>query len=136
MGYKEEFNKWSTDPYFDEDTRAELANLLGNEKEIEDRFYRSLEFGTGGLRGVIGAGTNRMNIYTVRQATQGLANYIVKQGAQDKGVAIAFDSRIMSLRREQPYALMLMVLRHIDLIHFVLLQNYHLQLDIWVVQQE
>ena len=96
MGYKEEFNKWSTDPYFDEDTRAELANLLGNEKEIEDRFYRSLEFGTGGLRGVIGAGTNRMNIYTVRQATQGLANYIVKQGAQDKGVAIAFDSRIMS----------------------------------------
>ena len=96
MGYKEEFNKWSTDPYFDEDTRAELANLLGNEKEIEDRFYRSLEFGTGGLRGVIGAGTNRMNIYTVRQATQGLANYIVKQGAQDKGVEIAFDSRIMS----------------------------------------
>ncbi len=96
MGYKEEFNKWSTDPYFDEDTRGELANLLGNEKEIEDRFYRSLEFGTGGLRGVIGAGTNRMNIYTVRQATQGLANYIVKQGAQDKGVAIAFDSRIMS----------------------------------------
>ena len=96
MGYKEEFNKWSTDPYFDEDTRAELANLLGNEKEIEDRFYRSLEFGTGGLRGIIGAGTNRMNIYTVRQATQGLANYIVKQGAQDKGVAIAYDSRIMS----------------------------------------
>ena len=96
MGYKEEFNKWSTDPYFDDDTRAELANLLGNEKEIEDRFYRSLEFGTGGLRGVIGAGTNRMNIYTVRQATQGLANYIVKQGAQDKGVAIAYDSRNMS----------------------------------------
>ena len=96
MGYKEEFNKWCTDPYFDDDTKAELANLLGNEKEIEDRFYRSLEFGTGGLRGVIGAGTNRMNIYTVRQATQGLANYIVKQGAQDKGVAIAFDSRIMS----------------------------------------
>ena len=96
MGYKEEFNKWCTDPYVDDDTKAELANLLGNEKEIEDRFYRSLEFGTGGLRGVIGAGTNRMNIYTVRQATQGLANYIVKQGAQDKGVAIAFDSRIMS----------------------------------------
>ena len=96
MGYKEEFNKWFTDPYFDDDTKAELANLLGDEKEIEDRFYRSLEFGTGGLRGVIGAGTNRMNIYTVRQATQGLANYIVKQGAQDKGVAIAFDSRIMS----------------------------------------
>ena len=96
MGYKEEFNKWCTDPYFDDDTKAELANLLGDEKEIEDRFYRSLEFGTGGLRGVIGAGTNRMNIYTVRQATQGLANYIVKQGAQDKGVAIAFDSRIMS----------------------------------------
>ncbi len=96
MGYKEEFNKWSSDPYFDEDTKAELANLLGNEKEIEDRFYRSLEFGTGGLRGVMGAGTNRMNIYTVRKATQGLANYIVKQNAQDKGVAIAFDSRNMS----------------------------------------
>lgn len=96
MGYKEEYNKWCTDPYFDDDTKAELVMLLGNETEIEDRFYRSLEFGTGGLRGVIGAGTNRMNIYTVRQATQGLANYIVKQGAQDKGVAIAYDSRNMS----------------------------------------
>ncbi|MDO4307184.1 MAG: phospho-sugar mutase [Eubacteriales bacterium] len=96
MGYREVYEKWCTDEYFDEETRAELKALEGNEKEIEDRFYRQLEFGTGGLRGVIGAGTNRMNIYTVRQATQGLANYILSQGGQDKGVAIAFDSRIMS----------------------------------------
>jgi len=90
------YEKWLTDPYFDEGTRAELEEIKGNEKEIEDRFYRSLEFGTGGLRGVRGAGTNRMNIYTVRQATQGLANYIVAHNGQDKGVAIAHDSRIMS----------------------------------------
>lgn len=86
----------SEDPYFDEETRRELAGIAGDEAEIEDRFYRQLEFGTGGLRGVIGAGTNRMNIYTVRQATQGLANYILAQGGQEKGVAIAFDSRRMS----------------------------------------
>lgn len=96
MDYKEVYEKWCTDTYFDEETKAELQALRGNEKEIEDRFYRQLEFGTGGLRGVIGAGTNRMNIYTVRQATQGLANYILAQGGQEKGVAIAFDSRIMS----------------------------------------
>lgn len=96
MNCREVYKKWCEDTYFDEETRAELRALEGNEKEIEDRFYRQLEFGTGGLRGVIGAGTNRMNIYTVRQATQGLANYILSQGGQDKGVAIAFDSRIMS----------------------------------------
>ncbi len=96
MGYQEVYKKWCTDAYFDEETKAELKALEGDEKEIEDRFYRQLEFGTGGLRGVIGAGTNRMNIYTVRQATQGLANYILSQGGQEKGVAIAFDSRIMS----------------------------------------
>lgn len=96
MGYQEVYKKWCTDVYFDEETKAELKALEGDEKEIEDRFYRQLEFGTGGLRGVIGAGTNRMNIYTVRQATQGLANYILSQGGQEKGVAIAFDSRIMS----------------------------------------
>lgn len=96
MGYKEIYTQWCTDPYFDENTKAELREIAEDEKEIQDRFYRQLEFGTGGLRGVIGAGTNRMNIYTVRQATQGLANYILSQNGQDKGVAIAYDSRIMS----------------------------------------
>lgn len=95
MNYKEIYKQWCEDTYFDEATREELKALT-DEKEIEDRFYRQLEFGTGGLRGVIGAGTNRMNIYTVRQATQGLANYIVSQCGQQKGVAIAYDSRIMS----------------------------------------
>ena len=96
MSYMDTYKKWCTDSYFDEDTRKELLALEGNDAEIEDRFYRQLEFGTGGLRGVIGAGTNRMNIYTVRQATQGLANYIISQNGQEKGVAIAYDSRIMS----------------------------------------
>ncbi len=96
MGYMEEFKFWLEDDYFDAETKAELAAISGDEKEIEDRFYRELEFGTGGLRGVIGAGTNRINIYTVRKATQGLANYILKQGTQEKGVAIAYDSRFMS----------------------------------------
>ena len=94
MSYREVYEKWCNDPYFDEASREELKALEGNEAEIEDRFYRQLEFGTGGLRGVIGAGTNRMNIYTVRQATQGLANYIISQNGQEKGVAIAHDSRI------------------------------------------
>lgn len=96
MDYKEQYNFWLTDAYFDEATKKELRDIAGNENEIEDRFYKDLEFGTGGLRGVIGAGTNRMNIYTVRKATQGLANYILKQGGQEKGVAIAYDSRRMS----------------------------------------
>lgn len=95
MSYREAYKQWCEDPYFDEETREELLALT-DEKEIEDRFYRQLEFGTGGLRGVIGAGTNRMNIYTVRQATQGLANYIICQEGQEKGVAIAYDSRRMS----------------------------------------
>lgn len=97
MDYRAEYQKWCTDAYFDEDTKAELKAIEGDEKEIEDRFYRTLEFGTAGLRGVIGAGTNRMNIYTVRQATQGLANYILSQGedAVKRGVAIAHDSRNM-----------------------------------------
>ena len=90
MSYKEMYESWLSNPYFDEATKAELKSLEGNEKEIEDRFYRELEFGTAGLRGVIGAGTNRMNIYTVRKATQGLANYILKQEGAKKGVAIAF----------------------------------------------
>ncbi|MCR5425496.1 MAG: phospho-sugar mutase, partial [Lachnospiraceae bacterium] len=84
------------DPYFDQATKEELLSIRNNEKEVEDRFYRELEFGTGGLRGVIGAGTNRMNIYTVRKATQGLANYILKKGTQAKGVAISMDNRRMS----------------------------------------
>lgn len=96
MDAKEQYKLWTTDPYFDEETKAELKSLEGNDAEIQDRFYRNLEFGTGGLRGVIGAGTNRMNKYTVRQATQGLANYIVKNHGEDKGVAIAFDSRNFS----------------------------------------
>ncbi len=96
MGYMEEFKFWLEDDYFDAETKAELAAIADDAKEIEERFYKELEFGTGGLRGVIGAGTNRMNIYTVRKATQGLANYILKQGTQDKGVAIAYDSRFMS----------------------------------------
>lgn len=96
MKYREQYDFWCTDSYFDGDTKAELRRLEGNEAEIEDRFYRDLSFGTGGLRGVIGAGTNRMNIYTVRKASQGLANFILMEGGQNKGVAIAYDSRNMS----------------------------------------
>lgn len=96
MNYKDVYVKWCEDPYFDEDTKKELKKIEDDDLEIKDRFYRSLEFGTGGLRGLIGAGTNRMNIYTVRQATQGLANYILSQNGQERGVAIAFDSRRMS----------------------------------------
>ena len=88
MNYQEEFNFWLNDEYFDEDTKKELLAIRNDEKEIEDRFYKELEFGTGGLRGVIGAGTNRMNIYTVRKATQGLANYILKQGGKEKGLPL------------------------------------------------
>ncbi|MDD6734399.1 MAG: phospho-sugar mutase [Lachnospiraceae bacterium] len=96
MDYKEQFNFWLEDDYFDEATKQELLAIRNDEKEVEDRFYRELEFGTGGLRGVIGAGTNRMNIYTVRKATQGLANYILSKGTQEKGISIAYDSRFMS----------------------------------------
>ncbi len=96
MGYRESYEEWLNNPYFDEETRKELQAITGNEKEIEERFYMDLEFGTAGLRGIIGAGTNRMNVYTVRKATQGLANYILGVGAEKKGVAIAYDSRRMS----------------------------------------
>lgn len=96
MRAKEIYDSWMEDSYFDEETKRELAAIAGDEKEIEERFYRDLEFGTGGLRGIIGAGTNRMNIYTVRKATQGLANYILREGIKEKGVAIAYDSRNMS----------------------------------------
>jgi len=98
MSYKKKYEEWLNSSIIDEATKLELKALEGNEKEIEERFYKDLEFGTGGLRGVLGAGTNRMNIYTVSKATQGLANYILKQGQESakKGVAIAFDSRRMS----------------------------------------
>lgn len=96
MDYMKAYEYWLSDPYFDAETKHELEGIRGNEKEIEDRFYKDLEFGTGGLRGVIGAGSNRMNVYTVRRATQGLANFILKEGTQAKGVAIAYDCRFMS----------------------------------------
>lgn len=101
------YEQWLSDPYFDEETKRELREIAGNEEEITDRFYRCLTFGTGGLRGVIGAGTNRMNIYTVRLATQGLANYIISQGGREKGVAIAYDSRRMSPEFSMEAALVL-----------------------------
>lgn len=96
MEYREKYEEWLSNPYFDEATKEELCAIAGDEGEIKERFYKDLEFGTAGLRGVIGAGTNRLNIYTVRKATQGLANYICKNNGQDKGVAIAYDSRRMS----------------------------------------
>ena len=94
--YEIKYNEWINNPVIDDESKKELREIEGNEKEIEDRFYKDLEFGTAGLRGVIGVGTNRMNKYTVTKATQGLANYIKKQGGQDRGVAIAYDCRIMS----------------------------------------
>ncbi len=94
--YKAIYEEWLTNPYFDEETKEELKAISGDEKEIKERFYMDLEFGTAGLRGVIGAGINRMNVYTVRRATQGLADYILEQGGAEKGVAIAYDSRHMS----------------------------------------
>ncbi len=96
MDYLKEYERWCTEPAFDEKTKKELLEIKGNDEEIKDRFYKELEFGTAGLRGVIGMGTNRMNKYTVGKATQGLANYIIEQGTQDKGVAISYDSRRMS----------------------------------------
>lgn len=94
--YKKIYEEWLSNPYFDDETKAELKAIADDENEIKERFYMDLEFGTAGLRGIIGAGINRMNIYVVRRATQGLANYIMKQGGANKGVAIAYDSRRMS----------------------------------------
>ena len=96
MDYKKVYEEWLANPYFDEATKAELRAIAEDEKEIKERFYADLEFGTAGLRGIIGAGTNRMNVYTVRKATQGLANYIASVNGQARGVAIAYDSRRMS----------------------------------------
>lgn len=107
MDAREIYEFWLTDSYFDEKTKEELRGIAEDEKEIEERFYKELEFGTGGLRGIIGAGTNRMNIYTVRKATQGLANFIIREQAQEKGVAIAYDSRNMSLEFAEEAALCL-----------------------------
>ena len=107
MDYLEEYKKWCESPEFDEATKKELLEIKGDEKEIEDRFYQELEFGTAGLRGVIGAGTNRMNKYTVGKATQGLANYILEQGTENKGVVISYDSRKMSKEFSMQTALIL-----------------------------
>ena len=107
MNYLEEYKKWCESPEFDEETKKELLEIKDDEKEIEDRFYKELEFGTAGLRGVIGAGTNRMNQYTVGKATQGLANYILEQGTEGKGVAISYDSRKMSKEFSMQTALIL-----------------------------
>ena len=96
MDYKKVYEEWLNSPYFDEETKVELRGIARDENEIRERFYAELEFGTAGLRGIIGAGTNRMNVYTVRKATQGLANYIAKVNGQSRGVAIAYDSRHMS----------------------------------------
>ena len=107
MDYREVYEQWLANPYFDDATKEELKNIAEEENEIKERFYMDLEFGTAGLRGIIGAGTNRMNIYVVRRATQGLANYIAKVGKQSKGVAIAYDSRHMSPEFAQEAALCL-----------------------------
>ena len=97
MSYMEAYKEWCTNPYFDENTKAELVAIKDDAAEIEDRFYRQLEFGTGGLRGVLGAGTNRVNVYVVRRATQGLAAYLKAAGLPLR-CAIAYDSRIGSAR--------------------------------------
>lgn len=107
MDYKKIYEEWCNNETFDEETRKELKAINGNDEEIKDRFYKELEFGTAGLRGVIGSGTNRMNKYTVGKATQGLANFIVKQNVQEKGVVIAYDSRRMSDKFSEQTALIL-----------------------------
>ena len=107
MNYLEEYKKWCEANEFDEETKKELLSIKDDKMEIEDRFYQELEFGTAGLRGVIGAGTNRMNKYTVGKATQGLANYILEQGTKKKGVAISYDSRRMSKEFSMQTALIL-----------------------------
>ena len=107
MDYKEVYEQWLSNPYFDEATKEELKNIAEDDNEIKERFYMDLEFGTAGLRGIIGAGTNRMNIYVVRRATQGLANYIAKVDKKSQGVAIAYDSRHMSPEFAQEAALCL-----------------------------
>ena len=120
MDFRAEYEKWCTDPYFDEATRAELKALEGNDKEIEDRFYRTLEFGTAGLRGVIGAGTNRMNIYTVRHRErkplrEALQSHMIREIC------------MMSLQMQQHSALMQMVLRHMYFHSLLQFQSFHMR---------
>lgn len=119
MGYMESYKAWCANEYFDEATRAELKSIEGNEKEIEDRFYKDLEFGTGGLRGVIGNGTNRMNIYTVRKATQGLANFIKKENAATEALRLHMiqEECPLNLQTRQHYASMRTESRHISSRH-------------------
>lgn len=137
MDYKEIYNQWLENPYFDEATKEELKAIKDDENEIKERFYMDLEFGTAGLRGIIGAGTNRMNIYVVRRATQGLANYIAKVDKKSQGVAIAYDSRHMSPEFAQEAALCLAAngSRLISLRHFVRHRSFPLQYVIWAVWQ-
>ena len=98
VDYMESYKSWLEADYIDSETKSELMDINGNDSEIKERFYKELEFGTGGLRGIMGAGTNRMNIYTVGKATQGIADYIKKNTSDGniRGVAIAYDSRNMS----------------------------------------
>ena len=107
MSYKEKYQEWINSPRIDEETKNKLKKISNNEKEIEDSFYKELEFGTAGLRGILGVGTNRMNKYTVGKATQGLANFIIKEKGQERGVAIAYDSRNYSKEFSQIAALIL-----------------------------
>ena len=107
MDYIKKYNEWLENPDIDEETKEELLKIRDNEEDIKDRFDRDLEFGTAGLRGIVGAGTNRMNIYTVGKATQGLANYIIENNGQERGVAIAYDCRNMSKEFSKLAALIL-----------------------------
>ena len=134
--YMEVYEQWVNNPLFGQETKDELLSIKDDPKEIEERFYCDLVFGTAGLRGIIGAGTNRMNKYVVRKATQGLANYIIKQGKQDKGVAIAYDSRRMSPEFSMEAALCVlqqMESRHTDSSLYVRHRSCHLQFAIWTV---
>lgn len=116
MDYLKRYQEWLESDEIDEETKEELRKIKNDETEIKDSFYKDLEFGTAGLRGIVGVGTNRMNKYTVGKATQGLANYIVKNNGQDKGVAIAYDSRNMSQEFSKLAALILNAngIKHID----------------------
>ena len=136
MSYMEAYKFWLTDAYFDEDTKKELEAIAQDEKEIEDRFYRELEFGTGGLRGVIGAGTNRMNIYTVRKATQGLANYILKQQTSERVLRSRTTpvSCLPNFAKKQPFAWLQTASRPMYLMHFALHRNCLSRYANWAVQ--
>ena len=127
MDYQKRYREWLENDYFDIDTKAELTAIKENDNEIKERFYKELEFGTAGLRGVIGAGTNRMNIYTVRKATQGLANYILKNGAEGRGLHTIPDECHRNLRTSRRFALQQMGSRHMYLNHSARHRNFLLQ---------